>query len=128
MRSYSMNFIFNISCLFSWWVFPFSNCYEIKVYLADCPLFRENSPPEHSLDTYRKFEQITSGLLFTCGTTVPKLTGNMNLSQLHIRGNLTCLILVKKLYYYAGHDASCCHGGSKRKLIRYQLLSNLLFV
>ena len=47
--SYSMNFLFNISLLFSRWVFPFSNCKEIKSYLADWSLFRENSPSKHSL-------------------------------------------------------------------------------
>ena len=45
---------------------------------------------------FRKFKQITSNLLFTCGTTVPELTGNNNdLSEFHIRCNLTCLILVE---------------------------------
>ena len=63
-------------------------------------------------------KQITRDLLFTCGTTVSELTGNSkDVSQLHIIGNLTCLISVEKLYYSAGYDASCFHCGSKRKLI-----------
>ena len=64
----------------------------------------------------RKFKQITSELLFTCGTTVPELTGNKDLLQLYIRGNLTCLMSVEKSYHSAGYDACCCHCGSKRKL------------
>ena len=43
-----MNFLFNISFLFSWWVFPFSNWWEMKGYLEDCSLFSKNSPSEHS--------------------------------------------------------------------------------
>ena len=47
----------------------------------------------------RKFKQI-SRLLFTYSINVPEVTGNnKDLSQLHIRGSLTCLILVEKLYY-----------------------------
>ena len=86
-------------------------------YLVDCSLFRENSPWEHSLNNLRKFKQINSNLLFTCGTTILGLTGNKNLSQLHIRGNLTCLIPLKKLYYCAGYHICCCHYGSKTKFI-----------
>ena len=112
-----MNFLFNVSLLFSRSVFPFSNCKEIKGYLADCYLIKENSSSEHSVNNLRKFKQITNDLLFTCDTTVPELTGNKNSSQLHIRGNLACLIPVKKLFYSFGYDACCCHCGSKRKLI-----------
>ena len=61
--SYSMNFLFNISFLFSGWVFPFSNCWEIKGYLAHCSLFKESSPSEHSHNILRKFKQITRYLL-----------------------------------------------------------------
>ena len=66
----------------------------------------------------REFKQITSDLLLTCDTTVSELTDNSkDSSQLPIRSNLTCLILVEKLYYSAGYDACCCHCGSKRKLV-----------
>ena len=65
-----------------------------------------------------EFKQITGELLLTCDTTVSELTGNSkDSSQLHIRSNMTCLILVEKLYYSAGYDACCCHCGSKRKLV-----------
>ena len=66
----------------------------------------------------RKSKQITSNLLFTCGTAVSELTGNnKDLSQFHIRGNLNILISVENLYYSAAYNTCCCHGGSKRKLI-----------
>ena len=115
--SYSMNFLLNIYFIFSWWVFPLSNFLEIKAYLENCSLFRENSPSEHSLNILRKFKQITNDLSFTCNNTVPELTGNKNLSQLHIRGNLTCFILIEKFYYSAGYNTCCCHSGEKSKLI-----------
>ena len=80
-KNYSMNFLFSISFLFSWWVFPYSNCYENTGYLVDCSLFRENSLSEHSLNILIKSKQITSDLSFTYGTTVPELIGNKNLSK-----------------------------------------------
>ena len=92
----------------------------------DCFLFEE-----YSLNIIRKFKQITSDLLFTCGTNVPELTGNKNLSQLHIRGSLTCLIPVEKLQYciLLGTMPELFSLWFKKKTYhRYQLLSNLLFV
>ena len=74
---------------------------------------------EHSLNISIKFKQITRDVLFTCGTTVPDLTGNKNLSQVLIRDNLTCLMLVQMLYYSAGSDVYCCHCSSKWILITH---------
>ena len=55
--------------------------------------------------------------LFTCGTNVSELTGyNKDLSQLHIRGDLTCSVLAEKFYNSPEYDVCCCHCGLKRKL------------
>ena len=111
-----MNFL--ISFQFSRWVFPFSNWQEIKGYLVDCSLFKENNPSEHSFNILTKFKKITSDLLFTCDTTVPELTANKNLLQLHIRDHLASLVLVVLVVLLSWERClHCCHCGSRRKLI-----------